>query len=285
MTFSAPAVTRTTFLDQPAWRLELPGGDTAHVLQHGAHLVSWVRGGEEQLYLSPLTRVAEGVAVRGGVPVLFPQFSDAGPGPRHGFARTRAWTFGESAVGREHALLVLRLQDDESTRAVWPHAFEAELTVALAEGRLDVELSVANTGEAPLRFTGGLHTYVGVRELAHLRIEGLHGLPLHDRLRDEQRREDHHQLGIHGEMENLYAAVHRPLLLREPGRQRVIDADGFDELMLWNPGPAKAHALADLPDEDWQRFVCVEAVRVNAPVEVAPGETWIGRQGLLAGGA
>jgi glucose-6-phosphate 1-epimerase len=76
--------------------------------------------------------------------------------------------------------------------------------------------------------------------------------------------------------------VHRPLLLREPGRQRVIEADGFDELMLWNPGPAKAHALADLPDDDWQRFACVEAVRVNVPVEVAPGETWSGRQGLLA---
>jgi len=45
---------------------------------------------------------------------------------------------------------------------------------------------------------------------------------------------------------------------------------------VWNPGAEGARDLADLPDADWQRFVCVEPVIVDRPVALAPGQSFTG---------
>ena len=67
-------------------------GDVARISPHGAQLLSWQpAGAPEQIYLSPMSRPGPGVAVRGGAPICFPQFSERGPLPKHGFARTRRW--------------------------------------------------------------------------------------------------------------------------------------------------------------------------------------------------
>ncbi len=77
------------FKGQSAIKLRTPDGAQAIVLLHGAQLVSWIpAGGKEQLYLSPQALYEAGKAVRGGVPVVFPQFEKRGPDrslPRHGW--------------------------------------------------------------------------------------------------------------------------------------------------------------------------------------------------------
>ena len=70
--------------------LTTAAGDTARVHHNGAHLVSWQPAGHaEQLFLSAASDFGHGVAIRGGVPIVFPQFSDYGPLGRHGFVRKR----------------------------------------------------------------------------------------------------------------------------------------------------------------------------------------------------
>ena len=150
---------RIEFAGQPAVALQSPDGARATVLLHGAHLVSWIpAGGEEQLYLSPTSRYGAGQSVRGGVPVIFPQFAARGPLPRHGLVRTRAWELEEAIVRGRHAQAVLRLRADDETRRHWPHAFEAEITVSVAGRQVDIELAVTNTGETAFEFTAALHT-------------------------------------------------------------------------------------------------------------------------------
>ena len=59
---------------------------------HGAHVTSWVpAGGDERLFLSQKSEFRPGAAIRGGVPVIFPQFGGLGTLPKHGFARTLPW--------------------------------------------------------------------------------------------------------------------------------------------------------------------------------------------------
>ena len=70
-------------------------GGTYAVLDAGAHVLNWTPPGQQPvLWESPLARFEPGVAVRGGVPVIFPWFSAGLTGdrtPAHGFARTANW--------------------------------------------------------------------------------------------------------------------------------------------------------------------------------------------------
>src|SRR6187402_1031138 len=98
-------------------------GDEAVFSPHGAHLLSWRPAGEqEQIYRSPLSHPAPGVAVRGGTPVCFPQFSERGPLPKHGFARTQAWRLIETAAPHA-AVAQAGFQLDSSMSGPWDRAF------------------------------------------------------------------------------------------------------------------------------------------------------------------
>ncbi len=120
MTTPPPSPEIIDFRGVPAVRPCAPDGAEATVLLHGAQVVSWRpaqggRPGEERLYLSDQAVFEAGHAVRGGVPVIFPQFERRGPLPRHGLARTRNWSAIEMRAASDHALTVLRLTDDEAS--------------------------------------------------------------------------------------------------------------------------------------------------------------------------
>ncbi len=276
------------FNGQPALQLTAPDGAQAVVLLHGAHLVSWRPAGpdgepgEERLYLSERATFADGQAVRGGVPVIFPQFEKRGPLPRHGLARTRHWTIADTRIGKDHAVAVLRLVDDDSTKQHWPHEFEAELTVSVSGPRLDIELAATNTGTEPLRFTAALHTYLRVGDVSLTRLEGLSGLRYIDSTTGAEHLDFNQTVQVNGEIDRIYMRATQTLLLRDQARRLALESQGFEDVVVWNPGPEKGAALADMPPEGWREMLCVEAARIINPVDLPPGEEWAGRQSLLA---
>lgn len=274
------------FQGQPAVHLRAPDGARATLLLHGGHLVSWLpAGAQEQLYLSPQARYGEGASVRGGVPVCFPQFSDRGALPNHGFARTRAWTLEEAQVRGEHAYAVLRLVDDAATRALWPHAFSLELTVSVGGPRIDIELAVVNTGDTDLHFTAALHTYLRSANVLKAQVEGLMGARYYDHLQHEDGKQQWIDvLTVVQALDRIYWQAPRQVLLRELGRRLDISMDSFEDLVVWNPGPQQAAKLADLPDQDWQHMLCIEAAQIGTPVRLAPGAEWAGLQTLVLSG-
>jgi glucose-6-phosphate 1-epimerase len=270
-------------LGQPALRIQSPDGAQATVLLHGGHIVSWVpAGGEEQLYLSPKAEAGDGMAVRGGVPIIFPQFELRGPDkslPRHGLARTRPWQVDSRTQGLDHAQVTLVLVDDESTRAIWPHRFRLELTVSVSGGRLDMELYASNTGQTSWPFAAALHTYLAVANLSQVRLQGLEGRLYRDSLTGGEAFEDQPEKRFFGEIDRIYSRV-PDLLLREGPRRLGIESSGLPDAVLWNPGPDQCAKLKDMPPDGWQHMLCVEAARINEPFTLAPGEDWSGRQSL-----
>jgi glucose-6-phosphate 1-epimerase len=274
----------TEALGQPAVRIQSPDGAQATVLLHGGHVVSWIpAGGEEQLYLSPKAVAGDGQAVRGGVPVIFPQFEQKGPDtslPRHGLARTRTWAVDSSSVGKDHAQLTLVLTDNDETRALWPHGFALELTISVNGPRLDMELHAHNTGETTWPFSAALHTYLSVSDLSLVRLQGLEGRRYVDSVAGGEAIEDHPEKRFYGEVDRIYANVKADLLLRDGPRRLSIETDNMPDAVIWNPGPDKCAALKDMPAEGWQHMLCIEAARINQPVTLAPDESWTGRQSL-----
>jgi len=287
------AVETTTVEGQSAVRLSLPDGSTATVLLHGGHVISWQAAGHgEQLYTSPEAKLSElktGQAVRGGVPVIFPQFELRGPDrklPRHGFARTRSWNIDHQSTGPEHALVTLVLRDDATTRNIWPHAFELELTINLGLQRLDMELHIVNTGTGGTAsvwpFAAALHTYLQVSDIHQARLQGLEGCHFIDALKADQGDvEDHPEKRFAGAMDRIYAHVPRQLLLRDGAKRMNIETEGFQDAVLWNPGPEQCAKMKDMPAEGWRQMLCVEAAQVMSPPTLAAGESWTGRQSLV----
>ena len=177
-------------------------GARSELYLHGAHVTSWIPAGEsdERLFLSARSRFGPGEAIRGGVPVCFPQFADQGQLPNHGFARVSTWALVHALVadtGAAHA--VLRLGDSAATRAQWPHPFAVELEVALSGRSLEIGLAVTNTGPATFEFTGALHTYLRVADVREATVRGLQGA----RYRDKA-------LGTDGNVERAARVADRP---------------------------------------------------------------------------
>lgn len=274
-------------LDRSAPILNFVTADGARltVHRHGAHISSWIPAdGRERLYLSGRTDYRPTAAIRGGIPVIFPQFAAEGPLPKHGFARTASWSLIDAAATGDGAFVSrFGLVDNAATRAIWPQAFTAELRVLFSATRLSVSLSVLNSGDTACRFTAALHSYLAVEAIEAVRLHGLNGLRYRDTaLGGVAAVETAEALAIVGEVDRNYFDAPQSLLLREPHGELRIEQSGFCDTVVWNPGPVKAAQLADLDPGGHQRFLCVEAAVIGRPVQLQPGERWVGTQTLLA---
>ena len=285
------------FHGQPAVHLRSAAGDQAIVLLHGAQVVSWTPAdGSERLYLSPRSVYGEGQSIRGGVPVIFPQFNQRGPDfslPKHGFARNRRWTLDDLDDGQvlagastpapaaAEASVRLRLAQDAQTLALWPHDFSLTLTVSLQPRQLVLALQVDNPGANPFDFTAALHTYLEVGDIGAARVAGLHGVRYLDAVTGMGSVASDDGLGFERETDRIYYEVPRPLTLRAPGVELEAGMEGFRDAVIWNPWAERCAALPDMPDDGYRRMLCIEAAVIDKPVTLAPGEAWSGRQ-LLA---
>ena len=246
--------TPTTFGKLPAIALTTPGGARAIVTLYGAHLVSWTdAGGQERLFLSAKSALDGSRAIRGGVPVIFPQFAERGSGMRHGFARVCNWRFEDGAFRLSQADLPAALAQ------AWPHDFELVLRVALEEQAMTMTLEVHNTGDSAFAFASALHSYFQVDRLAQARVDGVQDAPL----------------AISDKFDQVFLRVKPILALHTGSATLAMEQTGFVDAVVWNPGAADAAAIADMDDAEYQHFVCVEAALIDPPA-LAAGASWVG---------
>jgi glucose-6-phosphate 1-epimerase len=249
---------------------------TAAIALQGAQVLSFVpRGGRDWLWVSERARWAEGAALRGGIPLCFPWFGPhPQPGfPAHGFARTRAWRFSGARDVSGEVAVELALSDDDASAKLFPHRFQAALTVMIG-ANLSLAFEVTNVGWDDLSFEVALHTYFAVSDIADIAIEGLAGRAFIDKVAGgAARQETAPLLRIAGEVDRVYEGA-GPVTLRDQpaGRALRIESTGARSTVVWNPAPAKAATLADLAPDAWRRFVCVETGAIGAGrVTLAPG--------------
>ncbi|GAB6900510.1 D-hexose-6-phosphate mutarotase [Kineosporia succinea] len=256
--------------------LTSPDGAELVVCAHGGHVLGWTpAGGEPRLWLSPTAECGPGLAIRGGVPVIFPQFAGRGPLPKHGVARNRAWSVVESGAGTWTA----KLTDDENTRDIWPYAFELELTARAAGQTLDLALTARNTDDRPWSFTAALHSYFTVGDPATT-VGGLGGLTASDNADGSQQQLDESLLAL-GTRDIAVEGAGGPVTLDDSRLGRlVVTANGFPDRVVWNPGAG--HGLGDVPPGGESGFVCIEPALLE-PVELAPGSAWTGTVRLDTG--
>lgn len=259
----------TTYGALPAIRISCPGGAEAIVTLYGAHVVSWkTADGRQRLFCSARSALDGSRAIRGGVPVIFPQFAERGNGMRHGFARVSNWRLADSGMveGASFAVFTLtRAELAPASMQAWPHGFELQLRVAVQGGTLSLALEVRNTGADAFAFSSALHTYYLVDALSDVAIEGV----------------QEGELRIADKIDRIYPNVKAGIALVQPGATLQLSQSGFRDAVVWNPGAADTAALADMEDDEYLRFVCIEPALIE-PAGLAPGAAWRGEHQVKA---
>jgi glucose-6-phosphate 1-epimerase len=252
-----------------AIQLTAPGGAQAVVTLYGAHLVSWkTAGGHERMFLSAKSALDGSKAIRGGVPVIFPQFAARGTGMRHGFARVLPWRFVDSGIAGDETFAVFTLTDTDLPAQIamqWPYKFTLSLRVAIRANELTMALDVRNDGDAAFPFAAALHTYHLVDDIAAVRIDGVRPTTI----------------TIEDKLDAVFEGIGGTVMLTSGAGALRLEQQGFTDAVVWNPGAADTAALPDMEDDEYERFVCIEPALLG-PATLEAGQSWHGHYRLTA---
>lgn len=252
----------------------------ARISLYGGQVLSYLPAGADAdlLFLSDLAYDQAGKAIKGGVPLCWPWFGPDPEGagrPAHGFARIRTWRLADGARQEDGATWVrLELDPDDATRDWWPGPWAVALEVTVGAA-LTLALTTRNTGDRPLTLSQGLHTYFRVGDVTRAAVHGLDGRPYIDKVAGGAERTQDGPVTIAGEVDRIYTGVEGHLVLDDPalGRSIRIASGGSASAVVWNPWADIARSMADLGDDDYRGFLCVETTNAGPDqVRLAPGD-------------
>jgi D-hexose-6-phosphate mutarotase len=249
---------------------------TAEVYPHGAHVTQFQKNGEPPLiFLSRQSLFAADKAIRGGVPICFPWFGAREGSGMHGIARLSEWELTETSEDPDGAVkLTFALPPIRLAQAGWPPA-QVTLRLTVAE-QLTLELAVLNTTAKDFSFEDCLHTYFSVGDISQVEITGLKGIHYLDKVDQFARKlESADAIKINSEVDRVYLSTTGTVQIRDAKWRRTIDIrkSGSASTVVWNPWQAKARALADFGDDEYQGMVCVESGNVGeSKITLAPGQ-------------
>src|SRR5208282_152910 len=202
------ALGRVTFLDGHG---ELPmleistAWSTAAIYLNGAHVTHFKKKDEPPLlFLSQCSRFAEGHAIRGGIPVIFPWFGPREGLAQHGYARLKTWDLKEFAPAPDGSVSVrFRLPDCPEASAFPPHTADYVVTVNQS---LTLQLIITNRSkDAEFTFENCLHTYFEVADVTAISIHGLKGASYLDKVASFlEKTENSDTLRIASEVDRTY---------------------------------------------------------------------------------
>ena len=261
-------------------------GDTAVVSVHGGTVLSWRAEGKERLFMSSKAIVDGTRAIRGGIPLVFPQF---GPGtnrrfpdlPQHGVARLMRWQVA-SCEGAS-AVLTTSSSDHPEYAVMYPHSFAMRLTLTIEPSNLHVQVQLFNTGPERIDCDFLFHTYLLVGDSSTDKTLSINTDWYADRDPSAEFTK-HYKLS----QKVLVAADEKTIddegKEDEPSTKNKIqlESSNLTDVVVWNPGPEKALNMSDLGKGEERIFVCVELGCIE-PVDscaIEPGESRLFSQTL-----
>ncbi|QDS77909.1 hypothetical protein FKW77_000790 [Venturia effusa] len=267
----------------------IPSGDTVEIYLHGATISSWTSSSkEQQLFLSTGSALDGSAPLRGGIPVVFPNFAlppanhSTSKMPNHGFARNSTWEFvGSKEVGKgldltfhlNSSILIPKYQQD------WPYSVDLTYVVTLSPNNLAVKFHVANTDKKPIEFQFLLHSYLALPDILQASVSGLEGSTYQDKTQAYKViAEKSNAVTFTNETDRIYtpASIKEPIILKIMGKPRVtVTRTVLPDVTVWNLWEAKAKITADFePKTAWKNYLAIEPGYVAKFATLAAGAKW-----------
>lgn len=241
------------------------------VTTYGAHVISYVpEGGEDVMMMSKESKFAPS-GIRGGVPICWPWFGSLRE-PGHGVARLQYWD-----------VVSTKREDDGSDTIEFkhyegaPYDLEARFVVNFGKS-LSMRLYTTNKSGAPEEFSEALHTYFKVGESSKITLSGFKNQRYLDAVGGKMTPNcvtDTDEFIITSEVDYVYD-TENTVIITDPVMKRKIriEKEGSKTTVLWNPWIDKAKAMSAFGDEEYHDMVCVEAANArNNSLTLADGET------------
>ncbi|PKC17581.1 galactose mutarotase-like protein [Rhizophagus irregularis] len=269
-------------------------GSSAEVYYFGATVTSWKYRGKELLFLSKKSLLDGTKGIRGGIPIIFPQFAKATDSsaetaalPQHGLARISKFEWNGVSVDNESEVSVRfglnNSQVPENLQKDWPKKFKLIFTVTLNDDTLKTNLSVKNEDTAPFDFNVLLHTYYSVPDISKVSVEGLQNISYIDKVKNFITVVDNYKsVKFTQETDRIYGNVPTEIIKinisDESNEAFLLQRINLKDSVVWNPWIDKAKGMSDFDDDEYKQMVCVEPGHVTEYITLKSEESWEGGQ-------
>lgn len=252
----------------------------AKISLHGGQVLAWQPQNQRPVFwLSETSRIADGHAIRGGIPICWPWF---GPHPKkpnivkHGFARNQLWKVDSTAIDNQSITVVLVL-NGENEHALWPETFTLKQTLVFSK-QFKQTLTMTNLSDHNVQCSAALHSYFSVGDPEHVMIDDLSTTAFYDQLSSKDVASQPLSNCV-GPIDRIYYS-NKTMKLVDAKWQRTLEitSSNCQQWVLWNPGQAGAEAMPDVHNNGEKEFVCLEAANtewheVLPKVSVSIGQT------------
>lgn len=298
---------RTSIGNGELTKVTIESTDSLHgceIYNFGATVTSWIQNGTERLFLSPKAYFDGVKAIRGGIPLVFPQFSQPNKDmAQHGFARNSLWDFVDFQTSPDEATANFRLQENIETLRLWQHKFNLIYSVRLNSSSLTCTLSITNSDDSPFSCHALLHTYLRVPDISDVQVIGFQNHCYKDKVLEYSEHIERNEI-IHvtSEVDRVYfpspsspsktnntedptipigdihvkhslgsivVSKNASISTASSSSSSCVNVD----VVLWNPWIEKASAVADLGETTFKSFLCVEPGVVSDWACIQPLET------------
>lgn len=234
----------------------------AEIYLHGANLTHFQPKGEAPvIFHGKETIFSASKTVHAGIPICWPWF---GPHPtdstkpQHGFVRDMCWKLKSANMLKTNETeVVLSLKESAKTLALWPYAFELELTFTVGRS-LSVSLKTTNSADTAFTLTQALHTYFAVSDIDSIRSQGIEGTPFIDYADAKKEKTESEPLHVSRMTNRVYVPTQATCRIIDPLLKRtiIIEKEGSNSTTIWNPW--QESGIHDLPGDVYRKFLCIE---------------------------
>jgi len=286
-------------------------GARAEIYSVGATVTSYKTSeGRDVLFLSRDAKLDGSKAIRGGIPLVFPQFGQPDKSmPQHGFLRTNEWEFDESSMYDDEdeagLTLVLNLSNVKKSRGgAWDVDTKYDCTflfsVKISPSSLTTVLTIKNIGKIAFPFQTLMHTYYHVSnrealDAKNCNVVGLGGYSVVDKISGDEYVLGSDPIVVVGNVDRIYTPPPEGkkevnvTVMTGLGTSVKLTAsgkvDGQDvglSAVVWNPHKEKAEAMSDFGSDQYHDMICVEPGLISDVPELPPGKECVFTQTTTA---